>query len=98
MSSRTTTFGGLGQEAKGPRDDERSLPVLDEEGRTSLEGREQIYEDIDRRFAEEVHNIWLWYTPWTIATAPDMHDVPGEGPTSAEGFPGLASGHPVADM
>ena len=64
----------------------------------TLEGRDQIYEDLNRRFAEEVHNIWLWYTPWTVAMAADVHGVPGEGPTSAEGFPGLAAGHPVAYM
>ena len=78
-----------------------SDPEIDrllDEGRTTLEGRDQIYEDLNRRFAEEVHNIWLWYTPWTVAMAADVHGVPGEGPTSAEGFPGLAAGHPVAYM
>ena len=45
------------------------------------------------RFAEEVHNIWLWYTPWTVAMASDVHGVPGEGPTSADPFPGLAVGN-----
>jgi peptide/nickel transport system substrate-binding protein len=69
-----------------------------DEGRTTEEGREQIYEDLNRRFAEEVHNVWLWYTPWTVAMAPDVHGVPGEGPTSEEGFPGLATGHPVTYM
>lgn len=69
-----------------------------DEGRTTLEGREQIYEDLNRRFAEEVHNLWIYYTPWTIAMATDVHGVPGEGPTSAEGFPGLAAGHPVTYM
>jgi peptide/nickel transport system substrate-binding protein len=69
-----------------------------DEGRTTTEGRDEIYEELNRRFAEEVHNIWLWYTPWTVAMAPDVHGVPGEGPNSAEGFPGLAAGHPVAYM
>jgi peptide/nickel transport system substrate-binding protein len=78
-----------------------SDPEIDrllDEGRTTLEGRDEIYEDLNRRFAEEVHNVWLWYTPWTIATATDVHGVPGEGPTSAEGFPGLATGHYVMYM
>jgi peptide/nickel transport system substrate-binding protein len=78
-----------------------SDPEIDsllDEGRTTFEGREQIYEDLNRRFAEQVHNIWLWYTPWTIAMASDVHGVPGEGPTAAEPFPGLATGHPVAYM
>jgi peptide/nickel transport system substrate-binding protein len=74
------------------------IDQLLDQGRTSLDDREQVYEDLNTRFAEEVHNIWLWYTPWTIAMAPDVHGVPGEGPTSAEGFPGLAAGHPVTYM
>ena len=69
-----------------------------DEGRTTVEGRDQIYEDLNRRFAEQVHNVWMWYTPWTIATATDVHGVPGEGPTDAEPFPGLATGHYVMYM
>jgi peptide/nickel transport system substrate-binding protein len=74
------------------------IDTLLDEGRTTFDGRDQIYEDLNRRFAEQVHNIWLWYTPWTIAMASDVHGVPGEGPTAAEPFPGLATGHPVAYM
>jgi peptide/nickel transport system substrate-binding protein len=74
------------------------IDQLLDQGRTSLDDREQVYEDLNTRFAEEVHNVWLWYTPWTIAMAPDVHGVPGEGPTSADGFPGLAAGHPVTYM
>jgi peptide/nickel transport system substrate-binding protein len=78
-----------------------SDPEIDrllDEGRTSKEGREQIYEDLNRRFAEQIWNIWIHYTLWSIAMAPDVHGVPGEGPTSAEGFPGLATGHSVTYM
>ncbi len=60
--------------------------------------REQIYEDINRRFAEQLWNAWSYYTLWIVATAPDVHGVPGEGPNSAEPFPGIAVGHPVAYM
>ncbi len=74
------------------------IDTLLDEGRTTADGRDQIYEDLNRRFAEQVHNIWLWYTPWTIATAPEVHGAPGEGPTAAEPFPGLATGHPVTYM
>jgi peptide/nickel transport system substrate-binding protein len=69
-----------------------------DQGRTSLDNREQVYEDLNRRFGEEVHNVWLWYTPWIVAMANDVHGVPGEGPSSAEAFPGLAAGHPVMYM
>jgi peptide/nickel transport system substrate-binding protein len=71
-----------------------------EEGRTTPDdsARQQIYEDLNRRFAEEVWNLWIYYTPWVVATAPDVHGVPGEGPSSPEPFPGLAVGHPVTYM
>lgn len=69
-----------------------------DEGRTTREGRDEIYEDLNRQFAAEFHNIWLWYTPWIVAMAPEVHGVPGEGPTSADPFPGLATGHPVTYM
>jgi peptide/nickel transport system substrate-binding protein len=78
-----------------------SDPEIDrllDQGRTSKEGREQVYEDLNQRFSDEIHNVWIHYTLWIVATAPDVHGVPGEGPTSAEGFPGLADGHPVAYM
>jgi ABC-type transport system substrate-binding protein len=78
-----------------------SDPEIDrllDEGRTSKEGRGQVYEELNRRFAEQLWNIWIHYTPWIVAMASDVHGVPGEGPTSAEGFPGLANGHPVMYM
>jgi peptide/nickel transport system substrate-binding protein len=71
-----------------------------DEGRTTPDEaqRDQIYEDLNRRFAEEVHNIWQWYTPWTVATSPDVHGILGEGPSSADPFPGLAVGNPTTYM
>jgi peptide/nickel transport system substrate-binding protein len=82
------------------RFDDTDIDRLLDEGRTNPDdsARQQIYEDLNRRFAEEVWNLWTYYTPWTVATAPDVHGVPGEGPTSAEPFPGLAVGHPVTYM
>jgi peptide/nickel transport system substrate-binding protein len=73
--------------------------LLDEGRATADEAqRQQIYEDLNRRFAEEVHNVWLWYTPWTVATAADVHGILGEGPSSSEPFPGLAVGNPTTYM
>jgi peptide/nickel transport system substrate-binding protein len=80
------------------RFEDPEIDRLLDEGRTTAEGREEIYEELNQRFAEEVHNVWLWYTPWIVAMAPEVHGVPGEGPTSTEAFPGLASGHPVTYM
>ena len=61
--------------------------------------RKAIYEDINREFAKEVYNLWLNWTEWNIATAPDVHGVYGPTlPTGQEPFPGLAAGHTVAGM
>jgi peptide/nickel transport system substrate-binding protein len=80
-----------------------SDPEIDQlldEGRTTADPdqREQIYDDLNRRFAEQVHNVWLWYTPWTVATSNDVHGILGEGPSSPEPFPGLAVGNSTAYM
>jgi peptide/nickel transport system substrate-binding protein len=71
-----------------------------EEGRTTpdQDARVGIYEDLNRRFGEEVYNLWNYYTPWVVATASNVHGVLGEGPTSPEPFPGLAVGNPVTYM
>ena len=76
----------------------KTIDSLLDQGRESLANRDQVYEDIIRRFAEQVHNLWGWYTPLTVAMATDVNGVPGESPDSAEGFPGLASGHRVEYM
>ena len=80
------------------RFEDPEIDRLLDEGRTTAEGRDEIYEDLNRQFAAEVHNVWLWYTPWIVGMAPEVHGVPGEGPTGGEGFPGLATGHPVTYM
>jgi peptide/nickel transport system substrate-binding protein len=89
-SGSPVNFGGI---------NDPEIDRLLDEGRTTTEGdRDAIYEDLNRRFAEQVWNLWVSYTPWIVAMANDVHGVPGEGPTSAEGFPGLAAGHPVTYM
>jgi peptide/nickel transport system substrate-binding protein len=80
-----------------------SDPEIDrllDEGRTTADpaAREQIFEDLNRRFSEEFWNLWVYYAPWIVGTAPDVHGVPGEGPSAPAPFPGLAVGHSVAYM
>jgi peptide/nickel transport system substrate-binding protein len=69
-------------------------------GRTTADPaeRRQIYEDLSRRFGEQVYNLWTYYQPWTVATAPDVHGILGEGPSDPEPFPGLAVGNPTTYM
>jgi peptide/nickel transport system substrate-binding protein len=64
-------------------------PVIDENldlGRSEPdpEARREAYEAINRRFAEQVWNVWLWHAPWAVAEASNVHGVlgpalPGEG-------------------
>src|SRR5918994_18597 len=60
--------------------------------------RQEIYEDLSRRFGEQVYNLWTYYQPWVVATATDVHGILGEGPSDPEPFPGLAVGNPTAYM
>jgi len=76
------------------------IDSLLEQGRTTADAQARvgIYEDLNKRFGEEVYNLWNYYTPWVVATADNVHGVLGEGPTDPEPFPGLAVGNPVAYM
>jgi peptide/nickel transport system substrate-binding protein len=68
-----------------------------DEGRES-EDRVTPYEDLNRRFGEEVYNLWGTWTIWAIATAPEVNGIMGEGPDGNGPFPGLATGHQVDEM
>ncbi|CAN5906021.1 hypothetical protein BH23ACT2_BH23ACT2_26740 [soil metagenome] len=51
---------------------------------TSTWVRAEAYETINRRFAEQAYNVYLWYSAWAVADAPNTHgtlgpDLPGEG-------------------
>lgn len=75
-------------------DDE--IDRLFDEGRQTAEGREEIYQEMNRRFASEAYNLWTTFTIWGIGTAPNVNgllgpDLPGGG----EAFPGLGTGHYV---
>ena len=61
------------------RSNDSEIDRLLDQGRTSLDNREQVYEDLKTR-RRGGHNVWLWYTPWTIAMAPDVHGVPARAP------------------
>jgi peptide/nickel transport system substrate-binding protein len=83
------------------RIDDTEVDRLLDEGRTNTDpdARVAIYEDLNRRFADQAFNIWLWYTLWAVATSPDVHGVMGPPlPDGSDPFPGLATGHPVLAM
>jgi peptide/nickel transport system substrate-binding protein len=66
---------------------------------TDPAAREQIYEDLNQAFTDEAWNIWMWYTPWAVGLATDVHNVLGPDlPDGSKPFPGLATGHSVMGM
>jgi peptide/nickel transport system substrate-binding protein len=84
----------------GRIDDPEIDRLLDEGRETADEGaRQQIYEDINQRFAEQVWNIWMWWPIWTVATAPDVHGIYGPPlPDGSEPSETLVTGHPTVGM
>jgi peptide/nickel transport system substrate-binding protein len=83
------------------RIDDPELQRLLDEGRSAPPGdeREGIYQDLVRRFAEEVHNVWTSTTVWAIAAEPNVQNLLGYGPQGGSGaFPGLGAGHDVAGI
>ncbi len=77
------------------------LQRLLDEGREAPLGEERdaIYEDLNRRFAEEVWNVWTSTTVWAIAMKPNVQNILGYGPQGGTGaFPGLGAGHDVTGV
>jgi peptide/nickel transport system substrate-binding protein len=59
-----------------------SDPVIDrllEEGRVETDPakRVEIYQDLNRRFREQLYNLWAWYTLWAIGYQNDLSGVKG---------------------
>ena len=70
--------------------------ALDTGRQTADKGKRRAgYEAINRQFAKEVWNVYLWFTPWTVAEAANVHGIlgpnlPGDGgPPSVR----LVTGH-----
>jgi peptide/nickel transport system substrate-binding protein len=76
---------------QGLLDEGRSEPDPDK--------RKEIYEDVNRRFADQVWNLWANWTRWAIGTDAGVHGIDLETapklPDGSDPFPGLATGHPL---
>ena len=75
--------------------------LLDEaRSETDPDARESLYQDLNRRMAEQVHYGFLNFTTWAVGSNPDLHGydpdtmppLPDEQGTFDEG---LAVGHPL---
>ena len=108
-------FYGMGNPVNFSRVEDEEMNALLDEGRTTADpaARAKIYQDLNRRMAELVVNVWAWYTPWAIVTGSKVHNVlgpplPGDditepGKTTTEDpelqpNPGLATGHSLIGM
>ena len=68
-------------------------------GEPDPEKRVQIYEDLNRRFAEQVYNLWGSWTLWAIAADPGVHGILGADlPDGSKPLPGMANGHAVTGL
>jgi peptide/nickel transport system substrate-binding protein len=81
-------------------DDEIDAALEQGRGEPDPDKRREIYEGLSRRFAEKVWNVWLNYSEWGIALAPDVHGVLSASLPDDGGpvFTGVAGGHPVHAM
>jgi peptide/nickel transport system substrate-binding protein len=83
------------------RIDDPEIDRLLDEGRSEPDTakRKDIYEDITRRFADQVWNLWANWTRWVVGQADGVHGIDVETapdlPDGSGPFPGLATGHPV---
>ncbi len=93
---------GGGNPVNFGRFDDVEINALLDEGRATPDKakRQEIYGDINKRFASEGYSIWLQWTLWDIATATDVFGTLGPDLPDGGGapFPGLASGHAVTGM
>jgi peptide/nickel transport system substrate-binding protein len=82
----------------GRIDDPEITRLLDEGRSAAPEERQPIYEELNRRFGEEVWNLWGTWTIWGIANAAKVNGVLGNGIDGEGAFEGLATGHYVTEM
>jgi peptide/nickel transport system substrate-binding protein len=59
--------------------------------------RREAYEAVNRQFAEQVWNVWLWHAPWAVAEAANVHGILGPELPNEGGAPSgrLVTGHSV---
>ncbi|MFZ1310176.1 MAG: ABC transporter substrate-binding protein [Candidatus Microthrix parvicella] len=60
--------------------------------------RKTIYEDLNRRFAQQAHNVWLMWSAWAVSSQPKVHGILGPDIDGEPPFEGLAVGHPVSGL
>lgn len=83
------------------RFEDPTIDALLDKGRVSseIEVRRAAYEDVNRRLGAQAYNIWLFFQPWAVALAPNVHGVLGpELPNGDQPTTRLANGHSMAGL
>ena len=64
-----------------------------DEGRSESDPakRKEIYQDLNRQMASQVHGLWSWYTPWAIVEGANVHGILGPP------LPGADASKPSSD-
>jgi len=81
--------------------DDPEINSLMDAGRveTDPDAAAEIYQDVNRRFNEQLHNVWLEWTEWTLASRPEVGGVMGPVlPDGSEPSPALALGSSVSGL
>jgi peptide/nickel transport system substrate-binding protein len=56
-------------------DPELDQLLIDGRSETDPARRQEIYQDVSTRFADEVYNLWGWYTLWAFASKTEVKGV-----------------------
>ncbi|MFI5046555.1 MAG: ABC transporter substrate-binding protein [Acidimicrobiia bacterium] len=75
-----------------------TMQSLLDQGRASTDpaARKKIYEDINKRFADQVYNVWLYYSQWIIAAQKKVQGLAGPPLPDGGGQPLFLYGrHPL---
>jgi peptide/nickel transport system substrate-binding protein len=73
-----------------------TLQGLIDQGRaeTDQAKRKQIYQDVNKRFASQVYNVWAYYTDWVVASKKNVQGLTGPPLPDGGGQPAvLLYGH-----
>lgn len=59
--------------------------------------RREAYEEVSRRLVSQVYNYYLWYSPWAVAEASNVHGIIGPTLPASDAEPStrLVTGHPL---
>ena len=76
-----------------------TLQGLLDQGRTETDPakRKKIYEDVNKRFASQVYNVWAYYDSWTVAAKKNVAGITGPPLPDGGGKPAvlLYGRHPL---